>query len=89
MISPELPEHGLQRGIIADIARAEDAEQADPGSGGGLPRAPVNPVYGQQGLLSRPGTTASTEMTGCSAGVGSPARTSRPGRARLANHRAA
>src|SRR5215469_8748654 len=33
MISPEIPEHRLDRGVIADIARAEQAEQANPGSG--------------------------------------------------------
>ena len=34
MISPEIPEHGIHRGVVPDIARAEKPKQADPGSGG-------------------------------------------------------
>ena len=87
MISLEVPENNLHGGIIAYIARAKKAEQADTGSGSGLLMSAGEPTDSQRGPLSRPGTTASTEMTGCSAGVDSTASASRPGRTRLATRR--
>ena len=87
VISLEVPENNLHGGVIAHIARAKEAEQADTGSGSGPLTLAGEPMGSQHGLRSRPGTTASTGMIGLSAGAGSPARASRPGRTRLATCR--
>ena len=82
---PQVAEDGLHRRIVADVARAEQAEQAH----SGRRRRPAPPrgggTAGQDMLPFRPATRSSTLMLACT----SPASCACPGcrvRARLAAH---
>ena len=61
VVRPEVAEHGFHGRVVADIARAQEAEQADSrpacAVGGRSLTSAGGIADGQEGLLSRPATT--------------------------------